>query len=266
MMFVAPSRYPTSYLRGQQVAKVLGARLVEKMDSTRDDVVVCVKFAEPADIAKAKKQGNLVCWDVLDFMCYSDRNVTFGKDVDVLIVPNKACEDVYRETFPNARCVVIPHHWDERITGKCPTDKPRPAYLGAPFNLAEHVRQRDMFFTCVLEFGEMVRRAHEFNIHLCVTKRREISRVVKPATKVSVAAAVGAVAVCFPDPSQVELLGTDYPFYIDKSPVDTMRLAAREFGSPVWTKAQEILAEVKKKTAITEIAKMYENIKEKAFA
>ena len=256
MRFVAPEGYASSYLRGEQVASHLGVQCLPRMDDTQDDTVIFVKLAEEEDVKRAKKQGNVIAYDVLDFFCYPDRFLPWAHLVDVLITPNETCEPVYKTIFPNAEQVVIPHQWDSRISGECPQDKPRLAYIGAVFNMpiSSHL------FEVVVDEARMVGAAKRFNLHICVSHREDMGKLLKPATKVATAAAVGACAVTYLDPSAMELLGEDYPFYVHDTLDDAIHDAMQSFGKERWFRARNIMNRVKEKTSLEATANLYRQL------
>ena len=260
MIFIGKAELASVQLRGMQVAASLGARFSEQVGGSRDDIVVFVKDADKREVKKAKNQGCIVAYDILDFLCYEGRKIEFADEVDIVIVPNNQCETIYRHIFPRSRFVVIPHHWDPRINGECLQDEVRLGYIGNLFNMAEHFQRIRLPFRVVTKPEDMPGAAHRFNLHLCFSKREGISRIAKPATKVSTAAAVGAVAVAFKDPSVVEILGETYPFYVDRDIHKTVKEAWESFGSDTWRKARNMMSMVKEKTSLPTVSELYSQL------
>ena len=256
MLFVAPRGFPSSFLRGEQIARFLDVPCVESVDDTQNDVVVFVKSAKPSEVQKAKNQGNLIAYDVLDFFCYPDRYLPWAHLVDVLIVPNSVCEPVYQAFFQNAKQVVIPHQWDSRIQLEAKHDKPRLGYVGAVFNMPS----TNHLFEAVVENDRMVSSAHLFNLHLCVTRREDMAKLLKPATKIATAAAVGACAITHLDPSAMELLGEEYPFYVHTTLDEAISDAVKSFGGERWMRARRIMKDVREKTSLRVIAEKYRQL------
>jgi len=253
--------YPSTYLRGDQVAKVLVARCIDSMDETENETVVFVKAASPSDVQKAKEQGCTVAYDVLDFFCYPDRALPWAYSVDVLITPNSVCTPIYKAFFPNARQVIIPHHWDPRIKGVAQHDVPRLGYIGAVFNMPKCAGS----FEIVVEESKMLEAAKEFNLHLAVSRREDLARILKPATKIATASAVGACVIAYMDPSATELLGEEYPFYVRGTLDEAIDDALRAFGTERWQKARSIMQTVGIRTSLPMIAEQYKQM-EAAYA
>jgi len=259
MLFVAPEGYASSVLRGQQVARALGVPCIGRMDGTRDDVVVFVKSPEAADIERAHRQGNVVVYDPLDFFCYPRREAIGG--VDVVLAPSMVAAGIYARFFPGSMGKLVPHHWDARLSGACELDRPRAGYIGAAFNAPDLAIAVDgVDLECVTDPQRMLGAARRFNIHVCVSRREGLGALLKPATKIAVAAAVGAVAVTYPDPSAVELLGARYPFYVHESLAQTLAEAISGFGGEAFMEARRIMAGVRERTSLESIAKLYEEI------
>ena len=257
MLFVAPKGYPSSELRGDQIAAELGVPCLSRMDETQDDVIVFVKSAYTSDVELAKSRGNVIAYDVLDYFCYADRHLPFAHLVDILIVPNSVCEPVYQVMFPSAKQVVIPHNWDSRIGGEAKHDKPRLGYIGMSFNAPNTDRN---MYSAVVEPKNMVDAASQYNLHLCITKRDDMAKMLKPATKIATASAVGACAIAHLDPSAMELLGEEYPFYVHTTLDDAIDDAIRSFGGERWARARTIMAKVREKTSPRNIAQLYKQL------
>lgn len=263
MIFVVsnpPNPFVSSLLRGKHIADELGCDLLVKdIGGARNDVVVFVKDATREMVEKAKDRGNRIAYDPLDLYCYYWRSCPFAELVDVLIVPNSACAAFYRaQGFRNCEFAVIPHQWDHRIVGEAPQDAFRPGYVGNKFNCPswwEGERATDMTDSVLPEFAK-------FNLHLSLNSRKRTHTLLKPAIKVASAAAVGANVVTYRDPSAVELLGPDYPFYVDECPKAAIRMACDAFGTPEWGRGLEVMKKVRKKTSLHAVANLYRQLAE----
>lgn len=218
--------------------------------TTPDEWVVFVKSFD--GIEQAKRDGCLVCLDPVDYYCYGDgREFRPIPEVDLLVVPNKACAGTYRGLFPNADFLIVPHQWDDRITGQCEHDAFRAAYIGRKFNLTEHLAV-DM----VTDEADQLAALPRYNCHV---SHRSWDAAVwrKPATKVASAAAVGAVVVTTPDMSSKYLLGEEYPFYAPGTLFDGLYRAKKAFGTQQWAEAREIMAGVRERTSLAAVADLY---------
>jgi hypothetical protein len=256
MIFVVNNDLTSSFLRGHHIAKAMGAKLLfADIECARNQSVVFVKDADRGLVLDAKDRGNRVIYDVIDYYCYRGKRCLFGDLVDVLIVPNKACIEFYKPDFPVATFAVIPHQWDYRIKGQAPQDTFRPAYIGNNFN-------KPQFWTGpeITNPAEFLQAAPLFNLHLALQKRDEKAGLLKPSTKISTAAAVGANVVTYDDPGAVELLGADYPYIVRDDPAETIAYAQQTFGGPIWKRALDRMKEAKERTSMSAVVGLYRKL------
>lgn len=259
MIFVVDNEFTSATLRGNHIAEALGAEChFEDLGDERNGVVVFVKEGARGLALDAIDRGNLIAYDPVDLHCYRDRVCAFADLVDVLIVPNMACQQFYRQHYPKARMVVIPHQWDARIRGRAPQDRARVAYIGKGFN-----RPTWWDGEAVTASTEMLAAAPRFNLHLSLNQRIDKHVLLKPATKISTAAAVGANVVSYRDPGAVELLGEDYPFYVDGDPMAAIRMARESFGGAAWKRGLDIMKKVREQTSLNAVAMLYRQLEEK---
>lgn len=258
MLFVKPNEVPSSLLRGDHIAAALGCRcLLGSIGDTKDDVVI-IKQAKSSLVKEAKYRGCRIIYDVLDWLCYASRSSSRMQDwyelVDVVIIPNRACEIGYRKLFPNAKFALIPHQWDYRITGYAQQDRFVPGYIGKAFNCHEKL---DVDY--VTEFDDMVESMANYNCHLSMVAPDLLWRW-KPATKIASASAVGANILAMPDPSARELLPDDYPYWIGESPHEALEYARGTFGTSTWKRGLEMMAAVRERTSLESIAALYKEL------
>lgn len=257
MIFVTTYPVLSSDLRGKHIADELGCKVLDKsIGDARGETVVIVKDAADTLVARAKDRGNRIVYDPLDQYCAKGRPCSFRPELaDVVIVPNATAAKFYPLLgFKKAEFAVIPHQWDPRITGEAPQDRVRAAYIGNHFNCPpwwDGDRRTDM-----LELPEFAK----YNLHLSLNQRDPLHIVHKPALKVASAAAVGANVVAYRDPAALELLGDDYPFYVDDDPKAAIRMAREAFGTPAWDRGREIMKKVKEKTSVQAVAALYRQL------
>lgn len=257
MIFVVNNDHTSSVLRGNHIAEAIGAKLCfADLGSARNQDVVFVKEADRGLVEDAADRGNRVILDIIDYYCYKNRTCPFADLVDVLIVPNRACIAWYAERFPVARYAVIPHQWDYRIKGMAQQAGYAPGYIGKGFNFT--VPGWDG--ATVFQSSQHLEAAPHFNLHLALQRRDERAVLLKPATKVSTAAAVGANVLTYRDPSVVELLGPDYPFYVDGEPMPAIRMARESFGGQAWKKGRDMMKAVKERTSRAAVAALYRRL------
>lgn len=256
MIFVTDYAAASSTLRGQHIADHLDVPCLENdLGDEKNGVVVFVKKVENGLMKTAKSLGNTIVYDPIDRFCKHNITALFADLVDVLIVPNQACIRYYSTIFTNAEFVVIPHQWDQRLTSESPQDKLRTGYIGEELNLVERRYKGEK----VTKASEMMDAAPRFNLHLSLNAREAPYINLKPATKIVTAAAVGANVVAFPDPSALEILPADYPFYVRgrDDPMDMLARAEKSFGTELWERGLAMMRDVKARTSLPEIAKLY---------
>jgi hypothetical protein len=258
VIFVVNNDNVSSILRGNHVAEALGVPLCfADLGGARDEDVVFVKEADRGLVLDAVDRGNRIILDVIDLHCYKQRICPFADLVEVLIVPNRACIDYYAKLYPIARFAVIPHQWDHRIHGTAQQYRFTPAYIGKSFNLP---LSQDWGGTNVFDSSQHLMAASKFNLHLCLQRRDGLHALLKPATKVSTAAAVLANVLTYRDPSAVELLGVEYPFYVDRDETLAIRMVREAFGGKDWKRGREMMKEVREKTSLQAIAGLYRRL------
>ena len=251
-------------LRAETIAHVLGVPCETDSlgDATSGDTVIFVKATETPLVMEAKARGCRVVFDAVDRFCthseiVQDTIQLYVEDwydaVDVLIVPNIVAARDFIVVFPHADYVVIPHQWDYRLEGKqCPDDEFRAGYVGNAFNLGQRLPDVEI----VADPAAMIEATPRFNCHISHWTAYQDLRW-KPATKISNAAAVGAVCLCSPSASALELLGDEYPFYIRGSVSEALYYAKRHFRDHVWYEARESMKRVRDKTSLSRIASKY---------
>lgn len=255
MLFVTNNQFTSSKLRGEHIAQELGVKcLFADLGGARNQTVIFVKEADRGLVEDAKDRNNRIVLDVIDLYCREERSVPFEDLVDVLIVPNQASIEFYKERFKNATFAVIPHQWDSRIKGTCPQDFCRTAYIGKHFN-----QPNGWGGMSITNSEQFLQAAPLFNLHLGLNQRTERMRLLKPATKIATASAVSANIVSYPDPGAKELLGWDYPFFVQEgmSVNEAINYAQKNFGGGFWKKARDKMKEVKEKTSLKAVAELY---------
>jgi len=137
-------------------------------------------------------------------------------------------------------------------------DEFRPAYIGYWFNCQSGVPHCGV--TCVNDPKDMLRALPEFNCHVSLRDTDSLQSKMKPATKVANAAAVGAVCITSPDASVIELLPKEYPYWCGtlSSFPKVLEKAKDDFNGPIWEKALEMMDDVKDKTSLERVAKLYD--------
>lgn len=262
MIFVKNNQFASAYLRADQIAEKLhaSAYLNALPENISCETVVFVKDANPLVVRQAKESGCKVVYDPIDTFAYPERlkYKDWFKDVDTCIAYNKEMAGFLKSWFKNV--VIIPHHWDARINSKCEMDKFRPGYIGHSFNCPSIVSGSGV--AMISDPKDMMGWAANFNCHISIRNTGSLESKMKPATKVSLAAAVGAVIITSPDASVVELLPKEYPYWcssIAQFP-KILDMAKNEFGTFTWCRALEMLADVRNKTSIDAVSNLYQQL------
>jgi hypothetical protein len=262
VIFVKERDLDSTRLRGDDIAHEFGTVcLLNDLDGARaGETVVFVKTARDALVREAKDRGCVIAFDPIDYFCYESDGRPVPEWlplVDKVIVPNGKCEAGMREMFPAASFHVIPHQWDARLDVMAEHDAFRPGYIGRRFNFPVNAN-----IPQVNAPEQMMLCAPWFNCHVQIREPNGLDWTWKPATKVATAAAVGAPIITTADPSSKELLGPDYPLYIDSAQrLDVALEYCRDkFLTPIWEQAREIMAEVRKATSVQAIARLYRGL------
>lgn len=259
MIFVKPNNRASSILRADQIAEKLNAKvyLNELPDDVSRETVVFVKEVDPDLVIKASTQGAKIIYDPIDKFAYKERHgwQHWYYFVDEVICFNEKMAEVLKQWFKST--VIIPHQWDARLNAQAQMHTFLPAYIGHGFNCPPIVPWCDVSMICAPEL--MLDVAPTFNCHVSIRDPSTLQSMMKPATKVSLAAAIGAVCITTRDESVIELLPDDYPYWCEstKEFEGILRKAASEFKGPEWNRALEMMRAVKDTTSIDAIAKRY---------
>lgn len=261
MIFVKSSNLASNRLRADQIASQLGAKVLlnDLPDDLLNDTVIFVKDAHPELVKKAKDRGCRIVYDPIDTYAYRDRGKTqpWHSSVDVCIAYSVAQKHFLKLYFKEV--VIIPHQWDSVLDGEfCEYDEFRPVYIGHGFNCHPCVQGVPL----ITNVDEMMPAAKQFNCHVTVRESDSLQALMKPATKVSTAAAVGAVCITTKDSATQWLLPVDYPYWLE-SPANfhkVLKQVEREFGGDRWNEALKMMEEVRVKTSVREVAKLYQSL------
>ncbi|HEX6201550.1 MAG TPA: hypothetical protein VF100_01025 [Thermoanaerobaculia bacterium] len=221
----------------------------------RDAVLVYVKRADLGDLVRARARGNRLVLDVQDTLVFR-RWISHWMLYDGVIFRNRRQQADYAPR--RALCRTLYQHWDPRYRPhQNGFDGLRVAYLGIPRSLAIRARPADLAMIGPERWFE---EAGGFNAHLSVrTTRREL--LYKPNAKVATAAACDAVLVTTRDEAARELLGDDYPFYLDGGEAPSVAAGlerVREaYGGAEWREALARLRALRAELAIERVAERY---------
>lgn len=250
-------------MRGHQVSSYLNLVKVESECITHTDVedsiVIAVKHISTDAIRELRKKGNKIILDLVDLFCYKRYASQFISltAVDGAITCTESVKEFFMPWMPNM-VMTIPHHWDTRLMDKAEdTETFAIGYVGDKIN--HELKAVD---NVVPVYHDWVDNAFKFKCHYSVRQPHSIAANFKPPTKVSTAAAVGANIITTRDAGVVELLGDDYPYYVDydKKSINEMvkkvRLDWLE-DTEDWKKGLDYMAVVRSKTSLPVCAEGY---------
>lgn len=242
----------------------LRARVIhaDELGGVHDAIVVFIKRADILHLAAAWTRGNRCVLDVQDQVVFRHWISHWPLYHGFIFRNRRQLRDFGRQVraLGNlwARSRTIYQHWDPRYgPHRVPNGDLRVGYLGTRRSLELWQRLPGVEFVGPDEWFE---RAPELNVHLSIRPPGKEWRY-KPNNKVVTAAACGAVLLTTPDCSSVELLGEDYPFYVEGAEPEAvaagMERAAGAIGGPSWRDALERLREVKEATTVDRAARQY---------
>ncbi len=209
-------------------------------------------------LKQLKDNGNLVICDFVDDIISEAINYS-----DCVIF----CTNYQLQKFKNAiSCnkVVIPHHWDERITGVPELDELKIGYFGELVNTKYHnipvvtFHRVDTFRGHYTDWLDSLKL---YNCHYAIRNARSIDGS-KPFTKGSVAAACNSNILCSKtDFSAVEFLDSDYPYMIEDDTIEEVmqgiKYIKKTFKKDEWYKGLDIMKMLKHETSLEKIIDIY---------
>ena len=252
-------------LRGRQISSYLNliGHESECIDHAEvsNSVVIVVKFIQAENLKKLRRQNNIVIIDALDLFCYRryPHEIVPISFCDGVITSSEAVRDFFWPWMPK-KMMVIPHHWDSRLMDYAEdTDTFAIGYLGDKMN-HEFKKTKNV----VPVYKDFLNNAFKFKCHFSVRHPHSPASKFKPATKLALAAGCGANIITTRDTSVMELLGDDYPYYVDynQKSIDEMVEKVRQDWleeSEDWFKGLEMMKIVRQVTALPNCAQGYLN-------
>ena len=242
----------TQVMRGEQVARQLSLTGTEATCIThtdvKDSVVIAIKYIGVNNLKKLKENNNTVILDILDLFAYKRwaHELISLSFVDGAIVCSEAVRDHFHPWMPET-VAVIPHHWDPRAMDHIEDPEYFAiGYIGEKFN-HEYADIKHV----VPVYENWVENMGKFGCHYAVRNPDSPAALFKPATKVANAAAV-------------ELLGDDYPYYVDYDRLSIESMVAKvrhdyTTDHDDWRKGLRMMTYVRKVTALPSCAEGYRN-------
>ncbi|MDZ4696297.1 MAG: hypothetical protein SGI86_14215 [Deltaproteobacteria bacterium] len=262
IVFWSHRNRPSFTMRGRQVAERLARRGHDcrwvigpawwVLRDIRDSLIVCVK-SESRFLSVWQSRGNRVVLDAIDHQA----GAPIAAYDAVLCASHHVREQV--EHLRNSAIVeVFYHHADPLIqTNVVDHNVFRLAYIGEIGNSS--AIRGSIPELCRVDFKKpgWQERLRAFNGHF--SARLDTGKSV---VKLANSAAADALFLSGKEPGVVELLGADYPFYLnslaDRDLAESVRRLAGELGSPEWQQALERMREVGQKLTLDQTANQYE--------
>ena len=259
--FVKYNDRASTVMGGDQIAEALRARGYDawtvsprEVRDVRDAILVFIKTSRWWHVERARSNGNRTVLDVQDTVAFN-RRIKNQRLFDGMIWKNRRqLKDFGRPSQANR---ILYHQWDPRyVPNSLDGSRLAIGYFGIAnsFPFWGGVPGVDCF-----DEGYF-RHALDYNCHVSVrTPGREY--LYKPNCKVSTAAACAANLITTRDVSSVELLGDDYPFYVDSGGVygvlAGIEKARETFRGPEWRRGLERMREVREKTSMPRVIDGY---------
>jgi hypothetical protein len=264
----------TAIMRGIQVCNFLKTKgydcdVLENNDERllieKHSIIVFIKHVNFNIIERLKENNNILIHDVLDQGSISNAYY-YGKPykkygnslLDMLIVNNNEYENTKIKDLPKT---IIHHHWDSRIAENINRDFLSLCYLGDPKNIRNNLDYSKIEkLKCIFSFRFDRIRYREHNCHLSIWKENTQRYNYGPCTKVSTASATMSNIILTRNPSHLEILDSSYPYYTDSnidSVLKTIEKAKLDYGTKRWKEGINMIREVKERTALENISKVY---------
>jgi len=220
----------------------------------KNSVILCVK-PKIYNAYKCLDDSNFIIFDILDTIGILE-NADLKQFSTAIFCSDKIrSQYAHKFKYPEL-CQTIYHSWDSRLTlCDAKQEKFSIGYFG------ERVKAKFYFGMEKDMSMYYVNYLNLLNKHNChyVIKPDNLMRNFEPLTKIAIAAMVSAPVIALPDHA-TELLGNNYPYYVNTSIKETIDQAKESFGGYEWNLACKIMRDVKKRTSLNVIIKDYENL------
>ena len=233
----------SNIIKGLQVVETLKSKGYDCTISTRvppgikDHIIVFVGALyeghklEPQNLKDLKLNNNKIVCDPVDYLCYVERYFNIEGhlylECDGIIFPNKFSEEKFSQ-FVKCKTTSIPHHFDTKVNhlakfprknfGVCYAGSAyRDPYLQSPPSWLQ-VNLNGNVHTSILNL------LMDTPIHFSHRTHNTMDSLYKPCSKLAFAAATNSIFVTSRDEAVVDVLGDDYPLYIDDNVEKTTNL------------------------------------------
>ena len=222
-------------------------------------------------LQKLKSNNNKIILDVVDKLTYLnlylEKETPYYYILDGIIFPNKFSENHFMQDL-SCKSTTIYHQYDSRLTD-FPINKSQDfgvCYVGVVYQDPYFMNPPDWLNITNIEImpdiNNIFKILKEYPIHFSHRSPQIQDYYFKPSTKISIAAATNSVFVTSKDKTVVELLGENYPLYINEDMDKTNKLINHlklEFVNSNLDSYIELLKPIKEKLSINSICKEYIN-------
>jgi len=293
--FSRGGEWNSSGMRGGWISKGLSGsftkHILPNLD-VKDSIVVILKqdASNFTMLRRLKSNNNVVLLDVIDWLDVQKYNSSKNENqpnffpkvfvdyYDGYIVNNQKMKEWWYHKIdkdPKKPIFVIPHHWEDRFTNlptKNYSKSPYFYYLG----YVGHKNQNCLHIDRLKSDRLLDSHRHGSNkayyldkpingVQLNIRNKDSWEYCFKPATKVSVAAAMGSLIITTYDWSVQDILDESYPYLLKDASYETvtnmMSYVTETYNGPIGNSAMKMLNDVMERTSLSNsIIPLYKSI------
>ena len=250
-------------MRGKDISEKIGCDIISFNESKeiRYKKIVLLKMSNYEKALFLTEFNEVVC-DMVDFNRLQHNLDTFKRFDYGIFTSVKQMEELMYIFKSPEKCRVIYHHWDERFNDvrvRNEISSPKICYIGQPEKCYGQNTNIERHSIDWYDFDEKISLYEQYNVHYVVKPKVEDDKI-QPLTKISTAASLGCPVIANRSNHNIELLGSDYPYYCDPddSSVDeVIEKVYNTFGGDEWYLALEKMKEIKEMTSLKRIIKNY---------
>ena len=252
-------------MRGRDIAKKIGCDIVSFKESKgiKYKKIVLLKMTNYEKSLCLTEFNEVVC-DMVDFN-REQHNLDTFKRFDYGIFTSVRQMEELRHIFKSPeKCTVIYHHWDERFNNIRVRDgipSPKICYIGQPEKCYGKNTNIERHSIDWYDFDEKISLYEQYNVHYVVKPKAEDDKI-QPLTKVATAASLGCPVIVNRSDHNMEILGSDYPYYCDPndgSVDEVIEKVYNTFGKDEWYQALEKMKEIKEMTSLNVSKRIIKN-------
>ncbi|WP_202225393.1 LamG domain-containing protein [Okeania sp. KiyG1] len=199
---------------------------------------------------------------------YINPKIQIFKGVEFGIFTTKSSLDFYKNLFKHPdKCKTIYHHWDITLEKFKPNDTNtvKIGYFGVQPKgfLYGEIPGIDFYEVTSTNFDDTLKsKMSNYNVQYVVRPLEE-QKEFPALTKISTASVFSAPVISSKT-NEMELLGEDYPYYIDdlnlESVLKTIEKVKTTFQKEEWNRAVDIMKSIRDQTSINSIVEDYLNV------